>query len=74
VRAAAGLEELIAPDQRSSENLAVRLAHDMSVLSARRSGLRARVASSSLADGPRFARAFSEAMRSIWSARCGGHR
>ena len=70
VLSAAGLTELIAPDRQGYEDLAVRLAHDITGLSALRAGLRARVALSPLSDGPRFARAFTVAMRKIWSEWC----
>jgi predicted O-linked N-acetylglucosamine transferase (SPINDLY family) len=73
VLTAAGLAELIAPDRHGYEDLAVRLTHDLTGLSALRAGLRGRVASSPLSDGPRFARVFTEALRKLWAEWCSAH-
>jgi predicted O-linked N-acetylglucosamine transferase (SPINDLY family) len=50
--------------------IAVALANDLPVLSAMRSGLRARVAASPLCDGRRFAENFAKLLRETWREWC----
>lgn len=69
---AAGLPELVAADFDRYEQIAIQLAGDLDALSRLRSGLRARVASSALCDGPRFAANFSRLMREAWHHWCNG--
>jgi len=63
---AAGVTETIAGDLEQYVQLAVGLAGDLDRLSAMRAGLRARVASSPLCDGKRFARHLSSILREVW--------
>ena len=63
---AAGVTETIAGDLEQYVELAVGLAGDLDRLSALRAGLRARVASSPLCDGKRFARHLSRILREVW--------
>jgi predicted O-linked N-acetylglucosamine transferase (SPINDLY family) len=67
---AAGLPELVADGPDSYLRIAQELAADLPRLEALRSGLRARVASSPLVDGVRFARNLEAAYRTMWRAWC----
>ncbi len=66
---AAGLPDWIAgtPDEYATR--AAAFAADIPALAALRHGLRAHVAASPLFDAPRFARAFTDAMRQMWGGR-----
>ncbi|CAA7618642.1 tetratricopeptide repeat protein [Magnetospirillum sp. UT-4] len=66
---AAGLPDWIAEDGEGFVARAVALAGDLDGLAAIRAGLRARVASSPLGDGPAFARHFDAALRRMWDGR-----
>ena len=61
-----GLPELVARDDEGFVSIAVDLARDLPRLAELRRGLRERMASSPLCDGPRFARAFGDALRTMW--------
>lgn len=65
----AGLPEMVAPDPEAFVALAVALARDPQRLAALRHGLRQRLQSSRLLDGPRFAEDFGAALRAMWRQR-----
>jgi predicted O-linked N-acetylglucosamine transferase (SPINDLY family) len=66
----AGLPELVAFSDEDFITLASRLAHDLPRLGELRQTLRARMQSSPLMDGPRYARDIETAYRSMWRAWC----
>lgn len=66
----AGLPELVAADDAAFVAMASTLAHEPERLAALRRGLRQRLQSSRLMDGPRFAQDFGAAMRAMWRQRC----
>jgi predicted O-linked N-acetylglucosamine transferase (SPINDLY family) len=68
--AAVGLSELVAPDAEGYVAIACELARDLPRLEAMRAGLRARMASSPLCDGPGFARNLEAAYRKMWHRWC----
>ncbi len=68
---AAGLSELIAGTEQTYIELATRLANDPQKLAHLRAGLRARMASSPLCNGPRFTREAEDAYRAMWRHWCG---
>ena len=65
-----GLPELIAESGDDYVEIAAWLARDIDRLADLRSGLRARVRGSPLADAPRFARAMEDAYRELWRQWC----
>ncbi|HEY9843028.1 MAG TPA: tetratricopeptide repeat protein [Candidatus Obscuribacterales bacterium] len=65
-----GLEELIAAEQTDYVAIAARLAGDLPALQALRQGLRARMDSSPLCDGPGFTRGLEAAYRRMWQRWC----
>jgi predicted O-linked N-acetylglucosamine transferase (SPINDLY family) len=65
-----GLTQTIARDLDAYVDLAVTLAGDLSGLAALRAGLRERMASSPLCDGPRFAAHLLQLLRGIWREWC----
>jgi predicted O-linked N-acetylglucosamine transferase (SPINDLY family) len=65
-----GLTQTIARDLDGYVDLAVSLAGDLSGLAALRAGLRERLASSPLCDGPRFAAHLLQLLRGIWREWC----
>ena len=65
-----GLPELAAPSPECYVALAAALADDRARLGALRAGLRARMAASSLCDGPRFTRGLEAAYREMWRTWC----
>jgi predicted O-linked N-acetylglucosamine transferase (SPINDLY family) len=65
-----GPTETIAADLDEYVELAVTLAGDLPRLAALRAGLRARMASSPLCDGKRFAENFAEVLRGAWRHWC----
>ncbi len=70
-----GLFEMVARDADDFVQIAARLASDPTRMGALRRGLRTRVAASPLCDGPRFARSFGDALRTMWAdwlAKSGG--
>jgi predicted O-linked N-acetylglucosamine transferase (SPINDLY family) len=72
--AAVGLRDWVAKDVEGYVALAATKASDVAALAALRSGLRARVEASPLADGPGLARDLEAAFRQIWNTWCEGHR
>lgn len=66
-----GLSELVARDPAHYRELAIRLVRDPPRLATLRRTLRDRMASSSLCDGPRFARQLEAAYRELWREFCG---
>jgi hypothetical protein len=70
--AAAGLESLTAYSLDEYVDIAVRLASDLPRLAAMRAGMRDRMLSSPLCDGPTFVRDLEAAYRRIWRDYCGG--
>ena len=66
-----GLPELIAASSEEYLRIAVNLGHEVERLSELRAGLRARMSSSPLMDGPRFARNLEQAYRQMWRDWCG---
>jgi len=64
-----GLSDWIADTADTYAAKAAAFAADVPGLAALRSSLRARAAASPLFDGPRFARAFAEAVRDMWGRR-----
>jgi predicted O-linked N-acetylglucosamine transferase (SPINDLY family) len=67
-----GLPQLIAETPEQYVAIAVALAGDLAQLSALRAGLRQRLRSSPLQDGPRFAADVEAAFRGMWTTWCGG--
>src|SRR5258706_16406411 len=67
-----GLTELAARDPADYVAIAARLAGDGAQLAALRASLRARLAGSTLGDGPRFTRDFEDAVRALWRRWCAG--
>lgn len=67
---AAGLPELVAPDEAGFVDLAAALAADPARLDALRAGLRARFLASAACDGPAFGRRFEGALRTMWARWC----
>ncbi len=65
-----GLPELSAPSRERYVAIASELAGDLDRLAALRAGLRARMAASSLCDGPRFTRGLEAAYRTMWRTWC----
>jgi predicted O-linked N-acetylglucosamine transferase (SPINDLY family) len=65
-----GLTETIAADHCAYVDRAVALAGDVAHLADLRAGLRERVASSPLCDGPRFAAHFMSLLRDVWRRWC----
>lgn len=65
-----GLSELVARDKADYVRIVAELANDPRMLSELRSGLRARVAASSLCDAQSFAEAFSKIVRDVWRGWC----
>jgi predicted O-linked N-acetylglucosamine transferase (SPINDLY family) len=65
-----GLPELVAASRGQFVSAAVELARDVARLSGLRSELRTRMEHSPLMDGPRFARAFASALRTMWTTWC----
>jgi len=72
--ATVGLAELAAVDEAGYRNLAVALAKDVARLAGLRAGLRDRVATSPLCNGPIFAENFAAAMRGVWQTWSGSQR
>ncbi|HEX2839763.1 tetratricopeptide repeat protein, partial [Hyphomicrobium sp.] len=70
VLGAAGLREWVATDVAGYVALAASKARDIAALAQLRSGLRARVEASPLADGPGLARALETAFRNLWERWC----
>ena len=68
--AALGLERLAARDAQEYVALARGLAADLEGLAALRAGLREKMRSSPLCDGPGFTRGLEEAYRQMWRAWC----
>lgn len=66
---AVGLPEWIAPSPAACLERAGHLTRDLEALSALRSGLRERLFSSPLCNGPRFARHLEAAVRTMWRQR-----
>lgn len=66
---AAGLPELVAPDEASFVSIAVDLASDAPRLAQLRATLRQRLAGGVLCDAPRFAATFTSAIESAWVQR-----
>jgi protein O-GlcNAc transferase len=69
-----GLPDLVATTPDEYVSIAAALAGDRPRLERLRAGLRARMEASPLMDGPRFARNFEVALRSMWRRWCDGHR
>jgi protein O-GlcNAc transferase len=69
---ALGVDELIAPDRGGYLSIAEGLASSPERIEAFRRSLRARVASSRLCDGRRYARHFERVLRTIWHRWCAG--
>ena len=67
-----GLEELIADSPAGYVALALDLARDRARLGDLRGGLRARMESAPLTDGPGFTRALESAYREMWRTWCDG--
>jgi len=67
---AVGLPDLIAGTPEDFVNTAASLGRDRARRSELRRTLRARVAGSTLCDGPAFARRFEDAVRTLWKAWC----
>jgi FkbM family methyltransferase len=65
-----GLPQLVARTADEYVAIAARLAADLPALAALREGLRERVRTSPLADGPGGARALEDALRQMWSGWC----
>ena len=65
-----GLTQTIARNPNEYVTLAVSLAEDLPGLAALRAGLRERMASSPLCNGPRFADDFLQLLRSVWRKWC----
>jgi predicted O-linked N-acetylglucosamine transferase (SPINDLY family) len=65
-----GLTQTIARDQDEYVALAVSLAEDLTGLAALRAGLRERMASSPLCNGPQFADDFLQLLRGMWREWC----
>ena len=65
-----GLPELIATSPEDYLRKAEELAQDLSQLSSIRQGLRGRMASSPLCDGPRFTQGLEAAYRTMWRSWC----
>jgi tetratricopeptide (TPR) repeat protein len=70
----AGLPDMVAPDAAAFVAMAVTLARDPQRLAALRHGLRQRLQSSRLMDGPRFAEDFGAALRAMWRQRWERHQ
>jgi protein O-GlcNAc transferase len=70
ILSAAGFPELVARDVDQFVRTAAALATDFAGLAELRAGLRAKVASSALCDGPAFASAMEKAFRSMWESWC----
>jgi protein O-GlcNAc transferase len=68
----AGLEDLVATDPADYVAIARRLAGDPKALAALRGGMRDRLRSSPLLDGPGFTRRLEDAYRAMWRAWCAG--
>ena len=65
-----GLPELIAETPQQYVDIAVRWASDLPRLAAHRAGLRQRMQSSALMDGPQFTADVEAAFRRIWQTWC----
>ena len=65
-----GLTQTIARNPNEYVTLAVSLAEDLPGLAALRAGLRERMASSPLCNGPQFADDFLQLLRSVWRKWC----
>ncbi|HEX2839825.1 tetratricopeptide repeat protein, partial [Hyphomicrobium sp.] len=74
VLGAAGLRDWVATDVAGYVALAASKARDIAALAQLRSGLRARVESSPLADGPGLARALETAFRNLWTQWAAGQK
>jgi predicted O-linked N-acetylglucosamine transferase (SPINDLY family) len=70
----AGMPELVAETQEQYAELARGMSADTGRLSEIRKGLRNRVQSSTLCDGPACVRGVERELRGLWTAWCGGHR
>jgi predicted O-linked N-acetylglucosamine transferase (SPINDLY family) len=68
---AAGLDELVAETEEQYIGIAAALGADVSRLAAMRSGMRARMAASSLMAAERFTRNLEQAYRTMWRTWCG---
>ena len=66
----AGLDDFIAKDRQGFEDLAVAKAQNIPELSILRTGLRDRLAQSSVCNGAEFAAAFTRAMQDVWRGWC----
>ncbi len=66
-----GLEELVTETKQQYVERAVQLANDLPKLADLRAGMRQRMMSSPLCDGPDFARRLGNAYREIWRQWCG---
>lgn len=67
---ALGLEDWSAATREALVETAVRKAGDLTALAGLRAGLRERLESSALMDGPGFARKLEDAYREMWRANC----
>jgi predicted O-linked N-acetylglucosamine transferase (SPINDLY family) len=67
---AAGLPELIAPDENAYLRIAAELAADRGRLASMRGGLRDRLRASTLCDAPAYTRRVEGALREMWRAWC----
>ncbi len=67
---AVGLPEFACGSDEAFVQTAVDLARDPAKLTSLRAGMRQRLASSPLGDGPGFARAFEQALRQMWRTWC----
>jgi predicted O-linked N-acetylglucosamine transferase (SPINDLY family) len=70
ILAALNLSDWVAPDADRYVETACRLAADLPNLARLRSDLRQRMESSSLCEGPRFAKSLEAAYRGMWEAWC----
>lgn len=70
---AAGLADLVAPDEDGYVALAARLAGNREALSQSRASLRPGLLASPLCDGPAWCRRFENVLRSAWASYCAGN-